>query len=139
MRERLSKKEIAALFGEGLNCAQVVLGNWADELGYDPEEAHHMAAAFGGGMFRGDTCGAVSGALIAVGLACADDPQQLKEKTALFQEKFTQRFGSTICRDLIGYDFSKPGQLELAAAGGKLLDFCPEAVAAALEILEEIL
>ena len=98
-----------------------------------------MAAAFGGGMFRGDTCGAASGALIVIGLACGNDPQQLKEKTALFQEKFTRRFGSTICRDLLGHDFSKPGQLELAAAEGKLLNFCPQAVAAALEILEEIL
>ena len=38
------------------------------ELGYDKDEASRMAAPFGGGMFRGDTCGAVVAAMIAIGM-----------------------------------------------------------------------
>ena len=66
------KSEVAAKFAAGTHCAQCSLCPWAEELGYDPEELERMAAAFAGGMFRGDTCGAVVGSLIAIGLACGE-------------------------------------------------------------------
>ena len=59
MGKQLSVSEISAMFAGGLSCSQVVLGQWADELGYDEEESRRMASAFGAGMFRGETCGAV--------------------------------------------------------------------------------
>jgi len=131
----LTKTEVMAKFSAGLTCAQCVLGQWADALGYDEEELHRMAAGFGGGMFRGDTCGAVTGALIALGLACGDDPDNAKARVADFQNAFLARFGSLVCRDLLGYDLSKPGEFERAAESGRLMGLCPDFVIGALEIL----
>ncbi len=44
-----------------------VIGQWADDLDLDEETAVRMLAPFGGGAFDGEMCGAVSGALAAIG------------------------------------------------------------------------
>ena len=135
----LTKEELAARFAAGGLCSQCTLEPWADALGYDAEELLRMSAAFGGGMFRGDTCGGVTGALIALGLAFGDDIALTKQKVAEFQKAFTERCGTTICRELLGYDLSVPGELEKARESGKMLEICPVAVRAASEILREML
>ena len=97
-----------------------------------------MAACFGGGMLMGQTCGAVTGALMAIGLAC-DDGKEAEGKAAAFEAAFKERFGSTMCRELLGYDLGDPTQLEAARASGKLIEYCPIPVEGAIEILEELL
>ena len=79
-----TREEVMSRFAAGRNCAQNTLAPWADGLGYDEEELQRMGAAFAGGMFRGDTCGAVTGALMTIGLACGDDPEKTARKTAEF-------------------------------------------------------
>ena len=135
----LTKEEVRAKFAAGWHCAQCTLVPWAEALGYDADELLRMAAAFGGGMFRGDTCGAVSGALMALGMAYGDDLEATKEKTAQFQAAFTERFGSTICRDILGFDLSKPGELEKARESGNMSERCPGFVRGASETLQELM
>ena len=135
----LTKEELAARFAAGGLCSQNTMEPWAEALGYDAEELHRMGAAFGGGMFRGDTCGAVTGALMVLGLVFGDDTELTKQKAAEFQTAFTEKLGTTICRELLGFDFSVPGELEKARASGKMLDVCPTAVRTASEILREML
>ena len=130
-----TKEEVMAKFAAGGQCAQCTLAPWADGLGYDEEELLRMSAAFAGGMFRGDTCGAVTGALMALGLAFGDDAARTEEKAAAFQAAFTERFGSTICRELLGYDLSVPGELEKARESGKMTELCPDFVRGASELL----
>ena len=56
-------------FSEGFSCSQSVLAAFAPEFGLDVDAALRVAAAFGGGMGRpGHPCGAVTGALMALGL-----------------------------------------------------------------------
>ena len=73
----------AGLHGQGANCAQAVLCAFAGELGLDAETAMRAATGFGGGMGRlAGTCGAVTGAIMAIGLARgmrAPGDQQAKE------------------------------------------------------------
>ena len=135
----LTREEVMARFAAGGQCAQCTLVPWADALGYDEDELMRMAAAFAGGMFRGDTCGAVTGALMALGLAYGDDGALVAQKTAEFQAAFTERFGSTICRENLGFDFSKPGELEKARESGKMIDDCSRFVRGASEILLELM
>ena len=134
-----TKEEIAAKFANGGQCAQCTLVPWADALGYGEDELMHMAAAFAGGMFRGDTCGAVTGALMALGLAYGDDPALVAEKTAQFQAAFVERFGGTACRDILGFDFSRPGELEAARESGRMLTDCAGFVRYASELLQELM
>ena len=142
----LSKVQIANGFRNRMHCSQQVLMEWADELGYSREEAARMAAPFGGGIFHGDTCGAVSGAMIAIGMKHGNsEPGGFEKDAAMvklvqdFQERFSERNGSTICRELIGYDFSKPADREEARASGIIREKCPGYVLDALELLEEMM
>ena len=45
----MDKTQIVELFGQGIDCSQVVVGAYAQELGIAEEDAYRMAAAFGGG------------------------------------------------------------------------------------------
>ena len=58
------------------NCAQAVFIPYAEEMGMSTEQAAAIAAHFGGGMRVGATCGAVTGALMALGLKGADQKTQ---------------------------------------------------------------
>ena len=138
-----TKAEVAAKFAAGFHCANCSLCPWAEALGYDEEELLRVSGAFGGGMFRGETCGAVTGSLMAIGLALGgSDPEKLDlvvEKTGAFQRAFEQRFGSTICQKLIGYNNGDPVEHQKAVESGILMDLCPELVCGAVEILNGIL
>ena len=136
---KLTKSEVASRFIAGHNCSQCVLSPWADELGYAEDELMRIAASFGGGMFRGDTCGAVTGALIALGMAYGDDSDLLHEKVAEFRAKFTERFGALNCRELVGYDFGVPGERDKAMEAGATIEKCPAFVVTAQEILDDLL
>ncbi len=142
----LRKDEIVRQFKGFIHCSQVVLTQWAEELGYNKDEASRMAAPFGGGMFRGDTCGAVAGAMIAIGMRYGHSELGDEEgnaamiaKVTEFLTKFREKHGSNLCRELCGYDFSQEGQFDAALASGVLFEKCPEYVASALKILDEIM
>jgi len=142
----LTQDEIREQFMQRYHCSQVVIREWAEELGLDKDQASQLAAPLGGGMFRGDTCGAVGGAMLVIGARYGhfephdkegDLRQQAKVKE--FQDRFTERFGSTICRELLGFDFSNKEELAKAVQSGDMMKKCPAFVEGALEILEDIL
>ena len=142
----MNTEDIQQYFKGGINCAQVVLGQYAEELGYDEEEAYRIASAFGGGMMHGSTCGAVTGALIALGMRYGNcemnDPEQkavISRKVKEFLSRFNQQCSSTVCRELCGFDFSKEGESEKAAASGVLMKKCPVFVQTTIEFLGELL
>lgn len=142
----MSHADIAlACFREGFNCAQAVLAAFAPELGLEREVALRVAGAFGGGMGRmGQTCGAVSGALMVLGLkhgqaSAADRPA--KEHTyALVREfcaQFEARHGSTLCRELLGYHIGTPEGRQAIKEKGLHDSLCPRFVCDAAEIIEQ--
>ena len=64
-----SKVEKSAnYFKNGFNCAQAVLAAFAEGFGLSEEMALKVATQFGGGARKGEMCGAVSGALMVLGL-----------------------------------------------------------------------
>ena len=108
--------DAAKRFQEGCNCAQSVFATLAPSQGVSPEVALRIAGPFGGGIARtGATCGAVTGALMALGLAAGPfDPKDKDAKGRLyavardFMTRFQARHPSLVCRDLIGCDLSTP-------------------------------
>lgn len=130
----MTKSEITQAFLQGRNCAQCVFSTYAEEQGFDPEESDRIAALFGGGMKMGQTCGAVTGALMAIGLMGGGQTQAEE-----FKREFCARHGSCMCRELIKYDFSDPEQAKAARESGVLLDICPGLVESACEILERVM
>lgn len=145
MDKNLNKTEIVRLFRSGTNCAQIVSSRYAKDLAMNMDLCMRLASPFGGGCFRGGICGAVSGALLVIGLHYGqggpmyEGEDVLKEKVTTFQKIFEERTGNLICRELTGYDFSQEGQFQQALEAGVLYERCPVFVAIALEILEDIL
>lgn len=78
------------------NCCQAALLPFCEECQIDEETALKIAANFGSGMRHGSTCGAVTGALMALGLAGVDE----KKATALLR-KFKEKNGALTCRELL--------------------------------------
>jgi C_GCAxxG_C_C family probable redox protein len=135
------------LFQQGFNCAQSVACAFAEDLGADRELALRMATGFGGGMgHTSNTCGALTGAVMALGLAFgmknAGD-QAAKDRTyALVGEavrRFRERAGAITCTDLLGFDLSIPEQLQTVRDRGLIKEKCPGYVKAAAEIVEQLL
>jgi C_GCAxxG_C_C family probable redox protein len=134
-------------FEEGFSCSQAVLSTFGPALGLDRDRALKVAAAFGGGMAgRGDTCGAVSGALMVIGLSYGrtrTDDEEAKERAyglaENFMKEFESRHGSVFCRDLLGYDISTPDGLASVREENLGTTICPNFVRDAAEILEELL
>lgn len=68
------------------NCAQAVLLPFADQCGLDEKAAFQLGAHFGAGMRHGSTCGAVTGALMALGMAGKGETES-RELLRRFREK----------------------------------------------------
>ena len=101
------------LFNQGYSCSQAVLTAHGEVLGIDPNLAVQIAGGFGGGMGRGETCGAVTAALMVLGLqnGGAGDMTAVQKATAAanrrFAKVFKERHGSLICKELLSRDVAK--------------------------------
>jgi C_GCAxxG_C_C family probable redox protein len=73
-----------SMFEEGFVCSQALLATYGAHFGLDREIALKAAAAFGGGMARmGETCGAVTGAFMLIGLKHGNvKPDDMEERIA---------------------------------------------------------
>ena len=131
----------------GFNCSQAVLSAFSQQLDLPVETALRIAAPFGAGIGRmGRNCGAVSGAFMVIGLKyghVSSGDQTSKEKAYQVARKFAERFqarlGSLECRELLGYDLSKPEELQLIREMGLFQTRCPELVRASAEILADLI
>jgi C_GCAxxG_C_C family probable redox protein len=110
------------------------------------EHAARIACAFGGGVAgTAQTCGALNGAIMALGLAHATaEPgngparQNTYAATRNLLGQFRERHGSYNCRDLLGVDIGTSEGRERAMREGLFATRCPlfvrdaAAIAAAL-------
>lgn len=107
----------------------------------------------GGLASRGETCGAVSGSLLAIGLFFESLNQKGEGKPGsslkyggMFFDRFAKEFGSTRCKEVVKhqygryYDFQKPEEIKLfmeAAKSGKCMEVVKKAVRIAGDIILE--
>ena len=140
------EREVLKMFGEGFDCSQIVLANVSDKLGITREEALKIAACFGGGMWHGETCGCVIGALIALGMKYATVKENDREKKdellkmkAEFEEKFCKENNSCICKEILGYNLSIPEEMNKIQEKKLLETKCPKVVLSACDILEKMM
>lgn len=135
------------LFNAGFNCSQAVFVAFAPSLGLDAQTALKVASGFGGGMGAlGDTCGAVTGAFMALGLKFGHtDPadkagkQKIYGLVAQLARQFEARCGSRMCRGLLGFDLSTPEGRQLAMDRDTHHTVCPAFVREAADILTSLL
>jgi len=135
------------LFRQGFNCSQAVLAAYAPGLGLERKQAFRLAQSFGAGMARlGETCGAVTGALMVIGLKYGkvrpkDDTA--KEHTYRLVREFTDRFrskhGALGCRALLGHDIGTARGLKMIKQKGLHDNLCPKFIRTAVGLLEILL
>ena len=99
------KKEGTATFYNGYNCAQSVLSVFAEDLGMSKDACLKLASPFGSGIaYMQETCGAVSGALMAIGLkygrgkdGTIEDKELAYDMSRHFIEEFKETTCGTVC------------------------------------------
>jgi C_GCAxxG_C_C family probable redox protein len=142
-----AKEAYETMANRRMNCSQTVFTSFCEEFGLERKLALQIAQGFGGGMgHTGQTCGAVTGAYMALGLAqkiSPDNPRGSLEKAYELINEFNKKFkalhGSLNCTELTGYDLGVPEKLSEAREKGVFTTKCPVFVWDAVKIVESLL
>lgn len=122
--EKIKKLEqsLPLLKGAGINCCELTFTHILDIIGIDNYFFHNCAIPLAGGFggykskdgWQG-ACGAVCGACMAIGIIMNAQKRMDNEKVPIAYLKaqkycadFEKEFGSVVCAEACGYDFSTP-------------------------------
>ncbi len=143
----LSENAVAKLL-EGYNCAQAVLCASCDRLPFDKNTALRVACGLGAGMGRKqETCGAVTGGILALGLKYGRGEKEERSRTEEtygmtreLMNRFEAKHGSCCCRELLGgCDLKTEDGLRYYKANDLLHITCAPCVQTVGTILEDLL
>lgn len=97
-------EKAASYFGEGYHCAEAVVAAFFETIGDDAGDAIAHATAFGGGFGKtfAETCGVLSGSMIAIGHICGrrrrgDSWDGPAEFGAAVRQQFVDSHGTSNC------------------------------------------
>ena len=142
----MKSQDSAELFRNGFLCSQSILAACCDNYGLDKNSALKIANGFGSGMRCAEICGAVSGAVLVIGLKYgytnAKDRTAKKlcdAKVEEFVRVFTERNkGCILCRDILGCDVTTLEGRQKAIDEKLFTTICMDTVVSAATILEEL-
>ena len=127
--------QAAAYHGQGYNCAQAVLCTLAPALGCDVDTAFRLMEGFGLGMGgMSETCGALSGAVAALGMAASGGTANPRTKAGTYRlsraavERFQAKNSSSVC-----------GELKGVTGEHGMLRSCPGCIDDAIDIAVDLL
>ena len=140
------KEKALNYFSQKMHCSQSVIAAFAEECGITEAQALKLGSCFGGGMRKGEVCGAVTGALMVLGLLCGEskvgdaEGRLVSNKVNdLMMDRFKEKCGSYICNDLLGCDITSAEGHKHCLDNNLFTEFCPKMVTTAVEIVEEII
>jgi C_GCAxxG_C_C family probable redox protein len=135
--------EAVELFRQGAACSQAIFAVYGELLEMPRDQALKIASGFAGGMCMGETCGAVTGAIMVLGLRHAGSDSvtrpgrnEVYARVLDFLDRFRKRNGSAICRDLLGCDPHTPEGRKQIEEKNLHHVVCEKLVQDAAEILE---
>lgn len=135
------------------HCAQSSFIALKEQFGLDGEQIIKALTPMPGIAERGETCGAVTGPLMAMGLIYGRDIKQLDNwdayqesliPTGHFCEQFEKKFGTTLCSEVQEVKFGRcfrltdPGELQDFQNAGAT-EHCSEVVKTAVHMAAEII
>lgn len=140
---KMTEEKARELMDAGYHCSQVLAYHIAEELNLDKSTWLRITSGLGGGCNHGDTCGAISGGAIGLGAVYGYDEENpgekddiIKGKVREFQERFIEKNGSVLCRDLLdGYDNADPNRVSKDDTWANCARYCAEAA----EIFDELI
>ncbi|MEN8118143.1 MAG: C-GCAxxG-C-C family protein [Bacteroidota bacterium] len=131
-------------------CSQTSFHVLNEVFGLNSENIIKGLVSFPGIGLRGETCGAVSGSLLAIGLAYEEQQfdeerkRLSREPSFKFCSEFEKEYGSTRCRDVIEkvtgkkYTVTKHEDYEAMHAEG-IFKLCPIVIKAAVKLAADII
>ena len=141
----MSAEDAKKTFNNGFNCSQSVFSAFAGRYGVERADAMRIAAGFGGGFGHMQTvCGAVSGAVMAIGCKyfdmneTAESKNLVYEKTFEFMQRFKKIHGSVDCWDLLGVDLKTEEGVQEAREKNYFQDKCGKYVQDACTIVDSL-
>ncbi len=134
------------LYKEEYNCSQAIFSAYADELGIDEQTAIRVASSFGGGIARtGKTCGAVTGALMVIGMKQWNSEKEKEEAKAhvyklsnQLMDEFKEKNKTLNCEELLGVSVSTPEGRAKVKANQLTGKVCHRVINDVTEILEKL-
>ncbi len=140
------KERALDYFDRKYHCSQAVIAAFADECNLTEKQALSLGACFGSGMRKGEVCGACTGALMVLGAMYGQYDKSDEKNRFVSNEindkmmnRFAEKNGSYLCKDLLKCDISTKEGIEFALKNNLFTEFCPLMVANAVDILEEII
>lgn len=135
-----------AYFDEGYACSQAILLGFGPALGLPEDLAEKIAVPFGGGISRhGETCGAVSGAAMVLGLRYGtgggpnpEGKERVYQRVQEYFARFREQYGTTRCRELLGCDLGNADERRKAREMG-VFKQCNGYIRTSAEILAQML
>ena len=115
-------RELRARTDVHFNCCQSVLVAFAQDMGLTEEQAFSLGTNFGGGMRCGSACGALTGALMVLGMT-----GRPPEQADALRQKFLEDHGELNCAALLKRSHD---------AGGPRKEHCDGLVFQAVELLD---
>jgi len=123
-------------FKIGFNCAESVLKSLADEMEIECSCIPRISTGFGAGLGRhGEICGAITGAVMALGLkygrSDTKDPEAKEKAYAIvdgFIKTFESKFKNVRCIDLTGCNMLTPEGLQKAKDDNVHKNICVDLV-----------
>ena len=111
----------------------------------DKTTALKMCSGLGAGFRSGEICGAVSGAVLAIGLkygqGVAEDTatkDKCNDKTVEFMNLFRTKNKSVVCKDILGFDLSNREEYQQAKAQNLFKTTCVDMIKSAVALLEDL-
>ena len=141
-----TEEQIAKDFGCGYDCAMQVAAELAPEVGLTEEQGLKVAACLGVGAMQGQLCGAVIGALIAIGYKYGNTVRNdmatkgaCLAKRGEFYQRFQDKFGALTCPELLKLDLRKPEDMKKAREKQLFATFCPKVCSFAIITAKDLL
>ena len=131
------------LFSDGFACSQAILAAFCEPYGLEESLALRLASGFAGGMKSAEVCGAISGAVMVIGLKHGHVGSDIRESRRVagaqveeFMHAFKGQHGVLTCRDLLGCDITTPNGRQIALDNKLFVTRCVDLVRDVAMILE---
>jgi C_GCAxxG_C_C family probable redox protein len=148
------EQKVEKLYPVYHSCSQPTLAALNDQFGLNADQTVTAIKLFAGGIAgKGETCGAVTGSLLAIGFKFdvknkkdSAKPSNSMMYGGMFFDRFTKEFGSIRCREVMKHqygkyiDFSNQEDLKIMSKPenkGKCLEVMKKAVCIAADIIIE--
>jgi C_GCAxxG_C_C family probable redox protein len=121
-----------------------MLAGFGEIYGLDRATAFKLARAFGSGMGMGRECGAVTGAMMILGMKVQEAPSEKDARYRVydlvkgFVRLFEKIHGTIICKDLLGVNLGTQEGRDQAIGGNLFRTLCPGFVRDAARILADM-